>query len=124
MQTDWGAYFVCHRTLTLSTHPPFLSHSLTLSLTPLPSVPRSHPPYLSLPPSPSTSHPISPSFPPSDEAAQAVEPSTLIPFKFNPNRVVMVGDPCQLPATVFSKLAKGANYDQSLFQVLYVVRVT
>ena len=39
-----------------------------------------------------------------DEAAQAVEPSTLIPFKFNPHRVVMVGDPCQLPATVFSPL--------------------
>ena len=38
-----------------------------------------------------------------DEAAQAVEPSTLIPFKFNPHRVVMVGDPCQLPATVFSR---------------------
>ena len=57
---------------------------------------------------------------PLDEAAQAVEPSTLIPFKFNPHRVVMVGDPCQLPATVFSRLAKDANYDQSLFQVLYI----
>lgn len=54
----------------------------------------------------------------SDEAAQAVEPSTLIPFKFNPHRVVMVGDPCQLPATVFSRVAKDANYGQSLFQVL------
>jgi senataxin len=53
-----------------------------------------------------------------DEAAQAVEPSTLIPFKFNPARVVMVGDPCQLPATVFSRDSKGCNYDQSLFQRL------
>ena len=52
-----------------------------------------------------------------DEAAQAVEPSALIPLKFNPHRVVMVGDPCQLPATVFSRLAKDANYGQSLFQV-------
>ena len=52
-----------------------------------------------------------------DEAAQAVEPSALIPFKFNPHRVVMVGDPCQLSATVFSRLAKDANYGQSLFQV-------
>eukprot|EP01033_Poteriospumella_lacustris_P018440 gene18440-13265_t len=31
-----------------------------------------------------------------DEAAQTVEPSSLIPFKFNPQVVVMVGDPCQL----------------------------
>ena len=29
----------------------------------------------------------------------------------------MVGDPCQLPATVFSRVAKDANYGQSLFQV-------
>ena len=28
--------------------------------------------------------------------AQAVEPSTLIPFKYNPHAVVMVGDPCQV----------------------------
>lgn len=50
-----------------------------------------------------------------DEAAQAVEPSSLIPFKFNPQIVVMVGDPCQLPATVFSRACKEANYSQSLF---------
>lgn len=50
-----------------------------------------------------------------DEAAQAVEPSSLIPLKFNPSLVVMVGDPCQLPATVFSRIAKEANYGQSLF---------
>ncbi|RYH11069.1 hypothetical protein EON65_38970 [archaeon] len=53
-----------------------------------------------------------------DEAAQAVEPSSLIPFKYNPQLVVMVGDPCQLPATVFSRLCKEANYSQSLFQRL------
>lgn len=53
-----------------------------------------------------------------DEAAQAVEPSTLIPLKYNPQTVVMVGDPCQLPATLFSKSAKEANYGQSLFQRL------
>lgn len=50
-----------------------------------------------------------------DEAAQAVEPSSLIPLKFNPQVVIMVGDPCQLPATVFSKSAKELNYGQSLF---------
>jgi superfamily I DNA and/or RNA helicase len=52
------------------------------------------------------------------QKSQAVEPSTLIPFKFNPARVVMVGDPCQLPATVFSRVSKECNYDQSLFQRL------
>jgi len=50
-----------------------------------------------------------------DEAAQAVEPSSLIPLKYNSALVVMVGDPCQLPATVFSKTAKECNYGQSLF---------
>jgi senataxin len=50
-----------------------------------------------------------------DEAAQAVEPSSLIPFKYNPQMIVLVGDPCQLPATVFSRIAKEANYGQSLF---------
>ncbi|KAJ1399465.1 AAA domain-containing protein, partial [Ochromonadaceae sp. CCMP2298] len=53
-----------------------------------------------------------------DEAAQAVEPSCLIPLKYNPRAVILVGDPCQLPATVFSRAAKGANYSQSLFQRL------
>lgn len=55
-----------------------------------------------------------------DEAAQAIEPSTLIPLKYNPHTVVMVGDPCQLPATLFSKAAKEANYGQSLFQRLHL----
>jgi hypothetical protein len=55
-----------------------------------------------------------------DEAAQAVEPSTLIPLKFNPKTLVMVGDPCQLQATAFSKYSKDANYAQSLFQRLHL----
>ncbi len=55
-----------------------------------------------------------------DEAAQAVEPSSLIPFKYNPQAVVLVGDPCQLPATVFSATAKKAGYSQSLFQRLQI----
>ncbi|CAN0442408.1 unnamed protein product, partial [Ectocarpus sp. 8 AP-2014] len=50
-----------------------------------------------------------------DEAAQAVEPSSMIPLKYNPRAVIMVGDPAQLPATIFSKDAQGANYAQSLF---------
>ncbi|CAM9712680.1 unnamed protein product, partial [Scytosiphon promiscuus] len=53
-----------------------------------------------------------------DEAAQAVEPSSMIPLKFNPRAVIMVGDPAQLPATIFSQEATRANFGQSLFQRL------
>lgn len=51
-----------------------------------------------------------------DEAAQAVEASTLIPFKFRPRRVILVGDHRQLPATVISKKLLDMGYDRSLFQ--------
>ncbi|GMF18741.1 unnamed protein product [Phytophthora fragariaefolia] len=53
-----------------------------------------------------------------DEAAQAVEASTLIPFKFRPHRVVLVGDHRQLPATVISKNLVSMGYDRSLQQRL------
>lgn len=51
-----------------------------------------------------------------DEAAQAVELSTLIPLKFSCERLILVGDPKQLAATVFSETAIRLNYDQSLFK--------
>ena len=50
-----------------------------------------------------------------DEASQAVELSTLIPLKYNCERLILVGDPNQLAATVFSSTALKYNYDQSLF---------
>ncbi|KAK5577040.1 hypothetical protein RB653_001977 [Dictyostelium firmibasis] len=53
-----------------------------------------------------------------DEAAQAVETSTLIPIQHNCKKVVLVGDPKQLPATIISPLAIKYHYDQSLFQRL------
>jgi len=53
-----------------------------------------------------------------DEAAQSTEPSALIPFKFDPHLVIMVGDPCQLPAVILSKKSKECNYHQSLFERL------
>lgn len=37
-----------------------------------------------------------------DEACQSTELSTLIPLKFNPTKVILVGDPCQLPPTILS----------------------
>lgn len=38
-----------------------------------------------------------------DEAAQSIELSSLIPLRFGCSRVVMVGDPQQLPPTVISR---------------------
>jgi len=40
-----------------------------------------------------------------DESAQAVETSTLIPLKYGCERLILVGDPKQLAATVFSRIA-------------------
>lgn len=54
-----------------------------------------------------------------DEAAQAVEPSSLIPLKFNPQALILVGDPHQLSATLFSSTAKNCGYGISLFQRLH-----
>nr|CCA23608.1 ATPdependent helicase putative [Albugo laibachii Nc14]CCA24157.1 ATPdependent helicase putative [Albugo laibachii Nc14] len=53
-----------------------------------------------------------------DEAAQAVELSALIPIRERVARVILVGDPKQLPATVKSSLAAQARYDRSLFERL------
>ncbi|KAK1824757.1 DEAD-box type RNA helicase [Friedmanniomyces endolithicus] len=50
-----------------------------------------------------------------DEAAQCVEMSSLIPLKYGCVKCVMVGDPKQLPPTVFSKEAARFHYEQSLF---------
>lgn len=38
-----------------------------------------------------------------DEAAQSVEAATLIPMRFKPSKVLLVGDTKQLPATVISR---------------------
>lgn len=54
-----------------------------------------------------------------DEAAQAIEPSSLIPLHLLApgGKLVMVGDPCQLPATVLSRTASAAGcLAQSLFE--------
>ena len=51
-----------------------------------------------------------------DESAQAVEISTLIPLKYGCERLILVGDPKQLAATVFSRIALRYEYDKSLFQ--------
>ncbi|KAF0714251.1 Aste57867_3966 [Aphanomyces stellatus] len=53
-----------------------------------------------------------------DEAAQAVEVSTLIPLRERVARVIFVGDPKQLPATVKSVRAQNFQYNRSLFERL------
>jgi len=54
-----------------------------------------------------------------DEASQCVEPEALMPLKLKFNKLVMVGDHEQLPATVISKKAKYFGYHKSLFGRLY-----
>jgi senataxin len=53
-----------------------------------------------------------------DEAAQAVEPSSVIALQHGCRKCVMVGDPRQLPATVFSPTARVTKYERSMFQRL------
>lgn len=54
-----------------------------------------------------------------DEAAQSVELSTLVALMHDTKHCVLVGDPRQLPATVFLQHSKGgAVYERSLFERL------
>ncbi|ETV98167.1 hypothetical protein, variant 2 [Aphanomyces invadans] len=53
-----------------------------------------------------------------DEAAQAVELSTIIPMRFGSRQCVLVGDPQQLSATVFSRTSAQSLYERSLFERL------
>ncbi len=53
-----------------------------------------------------------------DEAAQSVELSTLIPLSLCGRQCVLVGDPQQLSATVFSQNGAATQFDRSLFERL------
>ncbi|KAJ8904289.1 hypothetical protein NDN08_000812 [Rhodosorus marinus] len=53
-----------------------------------------------------------------DEAAQATEPSSIIPLAFGVRRCMMVGDPQQLPATIFSTGSTKLAYGISLLERL------
>jgi senataxin len=53
-----------------------------------------------------------------DEAAQSVEPATLSALQLGSRHSVLVGDPQQLPATIFNISGRGSKYDRSLFQRL------
>lgn len=54
-----------------------------------------------------------------DEATQATEPSTLIPFKYKPDVIVLAGDPRQLRPTVLSRECIDLGYNLSLFERLH-----
>ncbi|KAL3920442.1 MAG: hypothetical protein SGILL_003261 [Bacillariaceae sp.] len=53
-----------------------------------------------------------------DEAAASTEPEIYIPFLYNPSRVLAVGDPKQLPATVASVTAERLGLSKSLHERL------
>lgn len=53
-----------------------------------------------------------------DEAAQSSEPSILPALQLGSSHCVLVGDPQQLPATIFSLSGRETKYDRSLFQRL------
>ena len=50
-----------------------------------------------------------------DEAAQSSEMSTLTALQLGSSHAILVGDPQQLPATVFSMSGRSSKYDRSLF---------
>ena len=53
-----------------------------------------------------------------DEAAQSTEPATLVGLQLGSSHALLVGDPQQLPATIFSVSGRITKYDRSLFQRL------
>ena len=53
-----------------------------------------------------------------DEAAQSVEPATLTALQKGSRHAILVGDPQQLPATIFNVSGRNSKYDRSLFQRL------
>ncbi|XP_033101915.1 helicase sen1-like isoform X2 [Anneissia japonica] len=54
-----------------------------------------------------------------DEACQCTEVDTLIPLKFKGLKLLLVGDPHQLQATVVSEKAKELGFQQSMFERMY-----
>lgn len=58
-----------------------------------------------------------------DESTQSTEPECLIPLVLGGNRVVLVGDHCQLGPVIMCKKAANAGLSQSLFERLVVLGV-
>jgi superfamily I DNA and/or RNA helicase len=58
-----------------------------------------------------------------DETNQATEPSALVPLQYHCKRLILIGDPKQLPATVLSPTAQHFGYGTSLFERLQAMKV-
>jgi len=55
-----------------------------------------------------------------DEASQCSEPEILMPLSFNSiNKLILIGDPMQLPATTISTVASRFGFGTSLFERFY-----
>jgi len=54
-----------------------------------------------------------------DEASQCIEPEGIMPLKLQFKKLVMIGDPAQLPATVSSREARAQMLHVSLFSRLF-----
>lgn len=55
-----------------------------------------------------------------DEASQCCEPELLMPLCYRISKMILIGDPMQLPATVISRYAQDFNYGQSLFERFFI----
>ena len=53
-----------------------------------------------------------------DEATQSTEIQCIVPLTLSPDKMILIGDPCQLPATTFHPLSKQLNLQRSLFERL------
>lgn len=51
-----------------------------------------------------------------DEASQCCEPELLMPLCYKIYRMILIGDPMQLPATVISRYAQDFDFGRSLFE--------
>lgn len=55
-----------------------------------------------------------------DEASQCSEPEVLMPLCYKISRMILIGDPMQLPATVISRHAQEFDYGRSLFERFFI----
>jgi hypothetical protein len=56
-----------------------------------------------------------------DEATQCCELDILVPLQYGSSKLILVGDPEQLPATVKSEKAKSLGYGRSMFERFYTL---
>lgn len=55
-----------------------------------------------------------------DEASQCVEPELLMPLCYRISKMILIGDPMQLPATVISRHAQDFEFGRSLFERFFI----